>query len=323
VRIGLWGAPGSGKTTFMAALNVAVSRAQQDLLMYGVDEESTEFLARNTAILTNQRRFPAATQSLHPLSWTMNMATPVLVRRPFGRQATQPAPLQLNIDLLDVPGGIFGSAPAARSEQAFGEEDGNGDDVVASAAEDDPIGRLAACHGIVFLFDPVREQTKGDAHEYFQGTLLRIAQRRFAQSRMSVGKLPHCVAVCVTKFDDPEIYRRAKMGGYRTYDENDPFMFPRVNDDDAAAFFADLCLQSDLGNADLISSAISRYFEPDRVRYFITSAIGFCVSSGTRRFREQDYQNVAPDGRIRGAIHPINILEPLLWLGQSLATRAH
>jgi hypothetical protein len=330
MRIGLWGAPGSGKTTFMAALNVAVSRAQQDLLMYGVDEESTEFLVRNTAILTNQRRFPATTQSLHPLCWTMNMAAPVPVRRRFGGQAKQPVPLQLNIDLLDVPGGIFGSAPGAapvaRSEHAFGEEEGNGDDVVASAAEDDPIGRLAACDGIVFLFDPLREQKKGDAYEYFQGTLLRIAQRCFAQSRttqsrMSVGKLPHCVAVCVTKFDDPEIYRRARMGGWQSYDENDPFLFPRVHNDDAAAFFADLCLQSDLSNADLISSAISRYFEPDRVRYFITSAIGFYVSSGARRFLEQDYQNVAPDGRIRGAVHPINVVEPLLWLGQSLATR--
>jgi hypothetical protein len=40
------------------------------------------------------------------------------------------------------------------------------------------------------------------------------------------------------------------------------------------------------------------------------------------RFREDDNQNaVEQDGRvrIRGQIHPINVLEPILWRGQSVA----
>lgn len=323
-RIGLWGAPGSGKTTFLAALNVAVTRAQRDLLIFGSDNESTEFLALNTAMLTSGRRFPEGTVTLQQLSWTMNMQTQVAVPRRFGKPTLQTVPLQFNIDLLDAPGRNFGSVPeagpSARSEHLFGAEDADGDEVVTAAPEEELIDHLAGCDGIVFLFDPIREQKVGDAYEYFQGTLLRIAQRRFGQARAGVSKLPHYVAVCVTKFDDPEIYRRARLGGYRTFDQNDPYMFPRVHDDSASDFFADLCLQSDLGNADLVSSAIDHYFRPDRIRYFITSAIGFHVSKGARRFREQDYQNVAPDGKIRGAIHPINVAEPLLWLGQCLAT---
>ena len=208
-------------------------------------------------------------------------------------------------------------------DDLFGEEDedsgGGGSD---TTPEDELIDHLASCDGIVFLFDPIREQREGDAYEYFQGTLLRMAQRRFGMSRVAIGKLPHYIAVCVTKFDDPEIYRRAKLGGYRTFNENDPRMFPRVHDDAATEFFADLCMNSDLGNADLVSSTINHYFRPDRVRYFITSAIGFHLSRGARRFREQDYQNVAPDGRIRGAIYPINVVEPLMWLCQQLAASA-
>ena len=58
-RVGLWGAPGSGKTTFLAALNIAVNRARnQDLMIFGVDDVSTDFLVQNTAMLTQERRFP-------------------------------------------------------------------------------------------------------------------------------------------------------------------------------------------------------------------------------------------------------------------------
>ena len=335
-RIGLWGAPGSGKTTYLAALNVALARAQEHVIIVGVDDDSTEFLTRNTNTLTSNREFPPATAAQQELSWTLVMPTEVPgPRTKFGRRTVQTVPLQFNIDLLDAPGGHFRSVPGdgptaatAPREDLFGEGDEDGDETADGGGgsdatpENELIDHLASCDGIVFLFDPIREQRVGDAYEYFQGTLLRMAQRRFGQSRAPIGKLPQHVAVCVTKFDNPEIYRRAKLSGYRTFDENDPRMFPRVQDDSAAEFFAELCMQSDLGNADLVSSTINHYFQSDRVRYFITSAIGFYLSKGARRFREQDYQNVAPDGRIRGAIHPINVVEPLMWLARQLTANA-
>ena len=325
-RIGLWGAPRSGKTTYLAALNVAVARSRQDLLIYGVDDEATEFLADNTDLLTKQRRFPPATESLHPLSWAMHMPTQRVTQKRFGRQTTETIPLQLNLDLLDAPGGIFasvqGGAASARSQDlGFDDDD---DAVVREDPEDELIDHLASCDGIVFLFDPIREQQEGDAYQYFQGTLLRIAQRRFSQGGTVSAKLPQFLAVCITKFDDPDVYRRAKLGGYRTFDDRDPFLFPRVHDDSAARFFTELCRVSDMGNADLVSGAIQKYFMPDRVRYFITSAIGFYVGRATR-FREHDYQNAVRDStgevRIRGAIYPINVVEPLLWLGQCVAAQ--
>ena len=218
------------------------------------------------------------------------MQTQLPMRSRFGKRTIQGVPLQLNVDLLDAPGGTFASVPEVTrgAETGYWQGDENGidvEDVTVAAMGDDLIGHLARCDGIVFLFDPIREQAKGDAYEYFQSTLLRIAQRRFAQSKTGLSKLPHHVAVCVTKFDDPEIYRRARLGGYRTYDDNDPYMFPRVHDNVAADFFADLCRQSNLGNADLVPRAIDTYFEP------AGSAISLHPQSGSTSARQPGSEN--------------------------------
>lgn len=319
-RIGMWGAAGSGKTTFLAALYIAVNRSALDLSIFGVDDASTDFMVTSTHRLTNEHRFPEAWSALSLYSWTMNMITTVdqQNRTRFGRQTSVPVavPAQFNIDLRDVPGAFFSSdlAPAlAQSRLDLG--DGTPD-----VAPDpvDMIDYLAGCDALLLLIDPVRERRYGDAHEYFQGTLLRMAQRRMA--RMAPGaKLPHYVAVCITKFDDPEVYRFARLNGFRTYDVDDEFLFPRVHSDDAQSFFQELC-NTDDSDADLIIGALKKYFQPERIRYFVTSAIGFYVKSG--RFREDDHDNALEqsDGsvKIRGRIHPINVLEPILWLGQSV-----
>jgi hypothetical protein len=316
--VGLWGAPGCGKTTFLAALYVAVNRASQDLNIFGVDDDSTEFMVDSNRMLTNKHMFPDATQHVGSYSWTMNMTTMVQPDRTsrFGRQGTPVAvPAQFNLDLRDAPGDFFASDPAASSSTRI---DFGGGATEAVPDPEEMMDYLAGCNGLLLLVDPVRERKYGDAHEFFQGTLLRIAQRRMAL--MPAGsKLPHFVAVCITKFDDPEIYRFARLNGFRTYDD-DQHMFPRVHSDDAEVFFRELC-NSDISDADLICNGLQKFFYADRIRYFSTSAIGFYLKGG--RFREDDAWNVTEvDGqaKIRGQIHPINVLEPLLWLGQSVTT---
>jgi hypothetical protein len=330
-RIGIWGAPQSGKTTFLAALNVAVIRAPQDhLLIYGVDENSTEFLIENTEILTTQRKFPDATANLRQFSWAINMQTQVRVRKSRWRETLRAVPMQLNIDVIDAPGGAFESGMEERQRAAnLGYEDEDQDEEQEAAAPmsvpDEVIEHLASCDGILFLFDPLRERKQGDTYRYFHGTLLRIAQRRLVGGpggSPGIGRLPQHVAVCITKFDDPRVYEWARQKGYRTIYEDDPYLFPRVRDEEAAPFFADLCRESERSNADLVLGALGKFFWPERTRYFVTSAIGFYLGPASR-FTESNYQNVVPDGNgtpyIRGPIHPINVVEPLLWLGQCFA----
>jgi hypothetical protein len=251
----------------------------------------------------------------------------VAQRGTFGRQSmvTVPQYSQFNIDLLDAPGGWHGiqqSQPAQAQPQVVyaggNPTPGNSSSPVSDV--DDLMDYLAGCQGLLLLIDPVRELQAGDSHRYFQTTLLRIAQRRLAS--MSSSRLPHYVAVCITKFDHPAVYKFARLNGYRSYDEDDPYLFPRVHDDDAEAFFKELCGSSDMGDADLICNALGRYFQPERIRYFVTSAIGFYRKGN--RFRDDDYQNTVDqnDGtlRIRGQVNPINVLEPILWLGRHVTT---
>jgi hypothetical protein len=69
----------------------------------------------------------------------------------------------------------------------------------------------------------------------------------------------------------------------------------------------------------LICSALGSYFEPDRVRFFVSSAIGLHLGDSTR-FRDngspQNTEDVNGVPSIRGRVYPINVLEPILWLGQ-------
>jgi hypothetical protein len=333
-RVGMWGAPGSGKTTFLAALNIAVNQsALQELMIFGVDDVSTDFLVDNTARLTSDRRFPEATiLSGNSYSWVMRMETQVAEKRLLKTKMVT-VPFELNLDLLDEPGRVFrdspdqGGAAAANSASAdLGFDDDTDDagdaDLGMPATGDDVMDQLASCDGLLLLFDPTREWKDGDAYNYFQGTLLRIAQRRMAGGAPG-GRLPQHVAVCVTKFDHPDVYRRAKTRGYRSFSIDDPAMFPKVSDELAEKFFAELVREGKKGNAELIGTALRKYFMPERVKFFVTSAIGFHKSPRSARFQESDFMNIVPqedgDPLIRGPIHPINVVEPLIWLGRNLA----
>jgi hypothetical protein len=341
-RVGIWGAPGTGKSTFLASLFVAVIRGQQQLQIYGANQDSTRYLVQNTSTLADQLRFPEATQASQALSWIINMKTQVPAPRKFGRSTTEWAPLQFNLDLHDVPGGLADAVPQATQARAglFDDDEdavpgvGPGNAPGAESEDEAFVEHLAGSNGILLLFDPIREWTSGDAFRYFYGPLLKIAERRLGARPGVDPRLPHHVAVCVTKFDHPNVYRWAKRFGYCSSAPDDPHLFPRVHDADAERFFAELCRQSDLGNADLVSGALRQYFRPERIKFFITSAIGFYLDRQAARFTDQDYQNTVPvppdqrtrpvgDGRpeliLRGPIHPINVVEPLVWLGRSLA----
>lgn len=298
-RISLWGAPGSGKTTFLAALSIAMMRNKLDWALVPKDDASGDRLASLTAQLVREREFPKVTNQLEVLDYVLLGPPRVRRRGWFFRRATVTEPAHVDLSIVDLPGGAFGSSPTS-----------------------DLIDDLAASHGLLFLFDPIREFESGDSFDYFYGVLSRLAQRVMA-SDASSARLPHRLAVCITKFDDPRVLGTAERLNLIATDPDDSHQGPRVTSDGAEELFRSLCTVSASGNADMLLSGIRQFFRPERVRFFATSAIGFYIDQRRHAYDSDDFQNVIPmnEGhRIRGSVHPINVLEPILWLADQPAT---
>ncbi|HEX2315415.1 MAG TPA: hypothetical protein VHJ17_16850 [Thermomonospora sp.] len=320
-KIGLWGASGSGKTTYLASLFVAATQSRpRRWNIAGENQESVEFLTHKTNTLTEERRFPKFTQGIQNLSWTVMGTTERTVKKRFGK-TVETVPLRFRLDMLDAEGGLYESPSENRDEGDEGDLDIEFDDV----RHGDPerlIDQLTECDGIIYLFDPLRENKKGDAYRHFQWALQNILSRAARNGTIDGMYLRHHLAVCVTKLDDPKVFHTADKLRYLVTDPEDPYQFPRVRDDYAEDLFRKLGELSPTRSAVKVHDAIQAAFHPGRVRYFATSAVGFYLERGAQRCRWENFQNVVrhptikDEYQIRGDINPINVLEPLLWLGQ-------
>ena len=304
-RIAMWGAPSSGKTTFLAALSLALSRQRTDWNLAGGNEASEEVLIKLTKSLSNHE-FPPATAGIERYRWVLSGQVPLAGpgRRPRKDQPYEY--VRLGLDLVDASGEITGSSQ------------------VGLALRDELVDHVVHSRGIVFIFDPIREFDEGDAFDHTFGMLAQLARRMDEGQGRIDGRLPHYVAVCVTKFDDVRVFETARRLDVLGLEPADRYQFPRVPDDHARVLFTRLCEVSGSGNGEMVVNLLEQYFRPDRIRYFVTSAIGF-YASRTNGFDPDDPQNLIPDDenpnkfRVRGAVYPINVVEPLLWLGTRLA----
>ena len=106
-------------------------------------------------------------------------------------------------------------------------------------------------------------------------------------------------------------------------DDTSKWGFPRVHETDARALFHALGQISKSGNGEAVPRLFERHFHPERISYYVTSAVGFMVNKRTRRFDPRDTENVYRTASgaplVRGPVHPINVVEPVLWIVRQLA----
>jgi hypothetical protein len=327
-RIGLWGAPQSGKTTFLAALRVAVDRGESDWWLHGNDNASTDFLTEMTHQLVRRKQFPPATLTLPPnLQWVFRGEREVRRKTRLGLGRTERENTEILIDLLDAPGGMFNGSSGRPQEGVSGKVQFDERAGPATLSEEERLlDHFASCDGLIYLFDPTRERSRRDSYDYFQRTAMQLAQRTAGRSRDRF--LPHHLAVCITKFDHPHVYLPAHRLGYADYTATTEG-FPTVPDDLAAELFTQLCEYDVENSAVLLDKGIRTLFSPARTRYFMTSAVGFYLDPKVRRFQPNHPWNVVeetgPGGestRVLGPIHPINVVEPLVWLATTVLPRS-
>jgi hypothetical protein len=308
--ITMLGAPTSGKTTFLAALSIALARHKsehgQDWNVIGADTASTQALVDLTMALNHHHRFPAATAlAIERYRWLLVGQVLRDVRRGWLGKKQELEPIQIGLDLADASGELY--SPSQSSNESRKEL----------------IDNLEHSRGIVFLFDPISEFERSDAFYYVFSVLAELAERMVSTPAFAGGSLPHHVAVCISKFDEPRVIATAENLDVLITADDDRFGFPRVSSDESRDFFIELCEQLDVGDAELVPQTLEKYFQKDRIKYFVTSAIGFYVDPRTKKYDPQDPQNQLPNqdrnkSQIRGSIHPINVVEPLMWLAGQL-----
>jgi hypothetical protein len=302
--VAMWGAPSSGKTTFLAALDIALARMGGGWSLTGANVSSTDMLVNLTTELADGR-FPQATQGMDEYRWILERLS---AGRGLLRRRRRGAPVGISLDFVDASGEIFSGKSSKYPE-----------------ARRDLIKNLEQSRGIIYLFDPIREFARGDAFAHTFGVLAELAGRMVDSPDRIGGRLPHYLAVCVTKFDEIQVLETADKFELLTTNPADRFGFPRVADEDAQELLGHLCEVSRTGNADLVMNTLRTRFLPDRIRFYVTSAIGFYVAPHIGGYDPDDYENQLPDEqnpkrmRIRGAVHPINVVEPMLWLADKLA----
>ncbi|MFI5531303.1 hypothetical protein ACIA8O_22505 [Kitasatospora sp. NPDC051853] len=291
VRIGLWGAPRSGKTTFLCALPIAAMQYAEhgkgNWIIGGLTPQASRFLSSSVPMLAVDGGFPPPTQAPESMSWSFQGEEP----RRFGR----PREVGFVLDLHDVSGEFY--------------EPGHPQHATV-------IDQLATAHALVYLFDPLLDgEAETRSLNFFFATLNELNSRIRDQRGLRGNRLPHHVAVCVTKFDDPEVFRPSVEARWVTQ-EDVGARIPRVPQELGAGYFDWICNTYRGSSARLVRNGLSNYFHPERVSYYATSAIGFRLNADGIF----DYRSYASVEQVGGAAHivasprPINVLEPLIDL---------
>ena len=304
--ITMWGATATGKTTFLAALYTALLDQNIGWRLRGADQPSTEALVTLTNKLADEGTFPGQTAGIRNYRWSLVGTVPRAIKEwHWNGLHRRDLEVEIPLELVDAAGEV------ADGSKAYGRE-------VTQRFVDN----LANSTGIVFFYDPIREFEQGDAFRHTFGVLTQLDSKMGGS-----GKLPHYVAVCVTKFDEQRVFDAAT--GMRLVDYDDaPPCFPRVPEVDAREFFSRLCAVSRTNTARRVLPLLEQTFDRRQIRFFVTSAIGFYVNPHIGVFDPRDCQQHIPpavpdeEPRVRGDVRPINVVEPIVWLGKQIAMTA-
>ncbi|MYS83780.1 hypothetical protein [Embleya scabrispora] len=285
-RIALWGAPGSGRTTFLAMVEEAA-------------EESCRRVeqGRNSEQHNPGWRVRAGDQA----TFELQEKARAMLSEPYAFPTWSPEPQEYRFLFRRRPRLrlLRGLADRTRFVAAVRElPTPTGSDYQAVQAD------LNTRTGLILLFDPTCEDVDwfDDLRRLLRGAIA------YQQNRTKdVDRLPIELAVCISKIDHERVFSEARSGAWAELDRHG-----RVRVRDPEAFFHWLCdPRSKFGaGAAELPELLARYFA--RIRYYATSSAGF-RSPEHKRIDPESCRNVTSDRkRCEGRPRPQGIVEPIL-----------
>ncbi|MEO3813840.1 hypothetical protein ABGB17_33000 [Sphaerisporangium sp. B11E5] len=182
LRLGLLGAPGSGKLTFLSALSIT----GRTLPGYGrwvvrPDVSTTDFMNSAREILTEEKRFP-------------RRGSVPGIRDLLGFTFWKDSTLDFHVEVVNLPGAHFADDREDREAVAR---------------------NLSSCDGYILLFDPIAERWRKDNHRFLSAMVNRVVA-------LDPGAFPKPLSVCCVKYDDPQVFLPALAGGWGTDQDAEP-----------------------------------------------------------------------------------------------------
>jgi hypothetical protein len=314
VRVGLWGANLSGKTTYLTAL----TRADWQVRRSGVwrvtaaDSATRRLMSTYIEDLDRDGRFPDTTLTPAHLSFQL-LYEPRQRRWPW-RLLSAARAAEIGLTFTDRPGGDF-----------LGHLGNPG------SGQDSPVALATLEHAdaLVYFFDPTYDMDDEQplhSLSFFDETIVALSRAMAQQGRLHGRFLPQHIAVYITKLDDRRVYRAARRHGCVQADPRTGL--PWVPDRDAQQLFEGLCRDRMTAEADYLLNEVPQRFDPRRISFHAISSVGFRVGDdGTVDPDDPSKAKLAPASggafdpagrppqwRVRGQIQPVNVLEPLVAL---------
>jgi hypothetical protein len=297
VRIGFWGSPSSGRTTFLTVLGLIGWQASRKGGKWRVDPAdlpTRRFIDERAENLRNGGAFPDASATPEPLSFQ-------LLHHPRQRR---------------WPMSLF--RPARAAEITVTLEDRGGRDFGGDDHSPAALDYLAGTDALVYFFDPtydMDDDEKFHSFDFFDSMAVGLGKFAAEGQLLHDRFLPQHIAVCIPKLDDPRVFRIARR--YGCVQMNPDTKQPWVPDRYAWRLFEALCRDQMTIKADLLLDIIRRTFHPSRISFHVLSSVGFWVRENGQ-FDPDDACNVEQTGdrgrRVRGKLRPLHVVEPLVSL---------
>ncbi|GEM_PF-4740105 len=260
-NIGIWGAKGAGKTTFLTLLYHAFR--DQGWRVKAADQDSDEFRLRNYRLLFERGQFPPQTRLQDIVQYHLDVS----------RVGAMGVAQAYRLVFTDASGDWYEDPARART--------------YVHERDPDPFDWLKSCDSLLLLVDPAAVVENRSRHYVMISRALAELQRA-ANPRSMNRPIRTRLSVCFTKMDRHTQPDQLELNGQRMQ------AYARVT----------------LG--DDILQEIDNACEPQRVRFFRCSAIGWA--------RNDDGGFVGNTTREPAAIRdlqqrqPRGLIEPLLWM---------